>query len=95
MKLVKILLGLTVGLVLLLVVAVAGFAMLFNPNDHKDFITAATKTTGGGAKSRPRMVRYFEFVESKLLDGSEDEEIVKRLSGRRVHPASGRVYHAE
>lgn len=23
----------------------------------------------------------------------EDEEIVKRLSGRRVHPASGRVYH--
>ena len=25
----------------------------------------------------------------------EDEEIVKRLSGRRVHPASGRVYHTE
>jgi len=24
-----------------------------------------------------------------------DEEIVKRLSGRRVHPASGRVYHIE
>lgn len=24
-----------------------------------------------------------------------DEEIVKRLSGRRVHPASGRVYHTE
>ncbi len=23
----------------------------------------------------------------------EDEEIIKRLSGRRVHPASGRVYH--
>lgn len=23
----------------------------------------------------------------------DDEEIVKRLSGRRVHPASGRVYH--
>ena len=23
-----------------------------------------------------------------------DEEIVRRLSGRRVHPASGRVYHA-
>lgn len=23
----------------------------------------------------------------------EDEEIVRRLSGRRVHPASGRVYH--
>ncbi|HEX4912261.1 MAG TPA: adenylate kinase [Permianibacter sp.] len=25
----------------------------------------------------------------------EDEEIVKRLSGRRVHAASGRVYHIE
>ena len=25
----------------------------------------------------------------------DDEEIVKRLSGRRVHPASGRVYHIE
>jgi adenylate kinase len=23
----------------------------------------------------------------------EDEEIIKRLSGRRVHPASGRTYH--
>ncbi|MFT6260095.1 MAG: adenylate kinase [Bermanella sp.] len=23
----------------------------------------------------------------------EDEEIVKRISGRRVHPASGRIYH--
>ncbi len=25
----------------------------------------------------------------------EDEEIVRRLSGRRVHPGSGRVYHVE
>lgn len=25
----------------------------------------------------------------------EDEEIVSRLSGRRVHPASGRVYHVK
>ncbi|WP_048307636.1 adenylate kinase [Halomonas sp. PR-M31] len=25
----------------------------------------------------------------------DDEEIVKRLAGRRVHPASGRVYHVE
>src|SRR5210317_917639 len=24
-----------------------------------------------------------------------DEEIVKRLSGRRVHPGSGRIYHVE
>jgi adenylate kinase len=25
----------------------------------------------------------------------DDEEIVSRLSGRRVHPASGRIYHVE
>ncbi len=25
----------------------------------------------------------------------DDEEIVRRMSGRRVHPASGRVYHVE
>lgn len=25
----------------------------------------------------------------------EDEEIINRLSGRRVHPASGRVYHVD
>jgi adenylate kinase len=25
----------------------------------------------------------------------DDEEIVGRMSGRRVHPASGRVYHTE
>tara|TARA_R110000823_G_scaffold130015_16_gene258059 strand:+ start:7127 stop:7774 length:648 start_codon:yes stop_codon:yes gene_type:complete len=25
----------------------------------------------------------------------EDEEIIARLSGRRVHPASGRIYHIE
>jgi len=25
----------------------------------------------------------------------DDEEIVKRIAGRRVHPASGRVYHVE
>ena len=25
----------------------------------------------------------------------DDEEIVKRLSGRRVHEASGRIYHVE
>lgn len=25
----------------------------------------------------------------------DDEEIVRRMSGRRVHPASGRVYHLE
>lgn len=33
---------------------------------------------------------YIDFViEIKV----EDDEIVKRLSGRRIHPGSGRIYH--
>lgn len=32
-------------------------------------------------------------VDTVLEISVEDEEIVKRLSGRRVHPGSGRVYH--
>jgi adenylate kinase len=31
-----------------------------------------------------------DYVVETTVD---DEEIIKRLSGRRVHPASGRVYH--
>lgn len=31
-----------------------------------------------------------DYVVDTAVD---DEEIIKRLSGRRVHPASGRVYH--
>jgi adenylate kinase len=34
-------------------------------------------------------------VDLAIRIAVEDEEIVKRLSGRRVHPASGRVYHIE
>ena len=36
----------------------------------------------------------FELTHVILLDVS-DEEIIKRMAGRRVHPASGRVYHLE
>lgn len=32
-------------------------------------------------------------IDAVLEISVEDEEIVKRLSGRRVHPGSGRVYH--
>ena len=32
-------------------------------------------------------------IDHVLEIAVEDEEIVKRLSGRRVHPGSGRVYH--
>jgi len=32
-------------------------------------------------------------IDNVLEIAVEDEEIVSRMSGRRVHPASGRVYH--
>jgi len=32
-------------------------------------------------------------IDHVLEIAVEDEEIVQRLSGRRVHPASGRIYH--
>ena len=33
------------------------------------------------------------FIDSVIEIAVDDEEIVKRLSGRRIHPGSGRVYH--
>jgi adenylate kinase len=35
---------------------------------------------------------YLDYVIEIFLS---DEEIIKRLCGRRVHPASGRVYHID
>jgi adenylate kinase len=34
-------------------------------------------------------------IDYVLEIGISDEEIIKRLSGRRVHPGSGRVYHID
>ncbi|WP_355659720.1 adenylate kinase [Halomonas salifodinae] len=34
-------------------------------------------------------------IDHVLEISVDDEEIVKRLAGRRVHPGSGRVYHVE
>lgn len=33
------------------------------------------------------------FIDFVIEIRVEDDEIVKRLSGRRIHPASGRIYH--
>ncbi|MES2141647.1 MAG: adenylate kinase [Pseudomonadota bacterium] len=33
------------------------------------------------------------FIDFVIEIAVDDEEIVRRLSGRRIHPASGRVYH--
>ncbi len=34
-------------------------------------------------------------IDHVLEIAVSDEEIIKRLSGRRVHPGSGRIYHVE
>lgn len=47
-------------------------------------IPQARSTTEAGVE--------FDIVLNIAVD---DEEIVRRLSGRRTHPASGRVYHVE
>ena len=50
----------------------------------------------------PRTIPQAEALQSANIEidhvleiAVDDEEIVKRLSGRRVHPNSGRVYHIE
>lgn len=50
----------------------------------------------------PRTIPQAEGLEAsginidKIIEISvDDEEIVKRMSGRRVHPGSGRTYHVE
>ncbi len=50
----------------------------------------------------PRTIPQAEALEAAgvkidhvLEIAVDDEEIVQRLSGRRVHPGSGRVYHVE
>lgn len=41
------------------------------------------------------MVEAGVDIDLVLEIAVDDEEIVQRLSGRRVHPASGRIYHIE
>ena len=50
----------------------------------------------------PRTLAQAEALRANEIDIDhvieiqvDDEEIVQRMSGRRVHPASGRVYHVE
>ncbi len=51
----------------------------------------------GFPRTRPQAEALSDFARVDLvihLDLS-DEEVIRRLSGRRVHPASGRTYHIE
>ena len=50
----------------------------------------------------PRTIPQAEALKTAHIDidyvmeiAVDDDEIVKRISGRRIHPASGRVYHVD
>lgn len=41
------------------------------------------------------LARIGVTIDKVIEIAVEDEEIVKRMSGRRIHPASGRTYHVD
>lgn len=66
----------------------------------KERITAADCAKGFLFDGFPRTIPQAEAMKEAGVDigyvveiAVDDEEIVSRLSGRRVHPGSGRVYH--
>lgn len=66
----------------------------------KERITQADCANGFLFDGFPRTIPQAEALQAAGVDidrvleiNVPDEEIVKRLSGRRVHPGSGRVYH--
>src|SRR5262245_40042466 len=66
----------------------------------KDRLTQADAVNGCIFDGFPRTIPQAEALESAGVAIDHvieievpDEEIVKRLSGRRQHPASGRIYH--
>ena len=68
----------------------------------KERIASSDCTNGFLFDGFPRTIPQAEALESAGITidhvieiAVPDEEIVKRLSGRRQHPASGRVYHIE
>ena len=68
----------------------------------KERITADDCANGFLFDGFPRTIVQAEALEAARVDIEvvleitvPDEEIVKRMSGRRVHPGSGRTYHVE
>lgn len=68
----------------------------------KERITAADCKAGFLFDGFPRTIPQAEAMEQASVPidavveiAVPDEELVRRISGRRVHPSSGRVYHVE
>ena len=68
----------------------------------KERITAADCKAGFLFDGFPRTIPQAEAMEQAGVPidavveiAVPDEELVRRISGRRVHPSSGRVYHVE